>query len=237
MKKILFILVHSCLVFDLCAQSMQPSSSPGQGVSPSTIYRPPLSKPPEKIGPKPAGQTTTTPVQAAPAAKPKLSYRPLFTQPGILSLSSGGFIGMDHLYNVSDNIPVIVEIAKPDNMNLQISREKIQAIVEKAFESEGIVPMVKPSTGPALPYFQLLVMVIPAGEGVSAFSSGRLFEKVELERVALPPNVYFQAITWEYQNLIFSSKEDSEKELDAAIAEIVDRFLSRYKYYKNIKAQ
>lgn len=237
MRKICYFFLNISL-FITCALNAQGATQQpagGQGVGPSTIYRPPMGKPPEKIGPKPHGQTI--PTQPASQPKPQFSYRPTFTQPGILSLRSGGYVGVDHLYNISANIPVVVEIAQSENLILPVSKERVQMIIEKAFEREGINPIVRPSSGPALPFFQVLVMVIPAGDGISAFCSGRLFEKVELERVALPQGVYYQAITWEYQNLIFSSKEDSEKQLVSAIAEIVEQFLSRYKYYKNIKVQ
>ncbi|HRD55523.1 MAG TPA: hypothetical protein PLC42_03910, partial [Parachlamydiaceae bacterium] len=165
----------------------------------------------------------------------QFSFRPTFTQPGILSLRGSGFVGVDHLYNVSGIIPVVVEFAKADDFAINVTKEKIQAFIEKAFEIDGISTAVRPSDGPPLPFFHMLVMVIPSGEGIAAFCEGRLFEKVEIERVALPTGVYFQAITWEYQNLISSSKADAEAQLDAAVAEIVQQFLTRYKYYRNIR--
>lgn len=216
---------------NLSAQT--PQKPGGQGTTPSSVVRPPLgggktglSKPKELEKEKPY----------MPARAPQLSFRPIFTQPGILSLRTGGFVGVDHLFNIGVNIPVVVEIVKSDNVLMTISREKIQQVIEKLFEAEGISPLVKPSEGPALPFFQVLLMIIPAGEGYSAYCSGRVFEKVNLDRVTLPGGVYFQAITWEFQNIIFASKEDSEKQIDSAIGDIVQQFLSRYKYYKNIPA-
>jgi hypothetical protein len=232
-KMRLIILCGLCVV-NLNVYSQQSSSGRSsnpkgtttpQSTGPSNIVRPPM-RPTPKINPE-----EQMPILQK---EPEVSFRPVFFQPGILSLRGEGFVGVDHLYNVSGNIPVVVEIEKSANVAVSFSEEKIQQLIEQIFEREGINPIVKPSAGPALPFFQVLIMVIPAGEGFSAFCSGRLFEKVELERVALPQGVYFQAITWEFQNLVFASKEDSEKQIDAAVAEIVQQFLSRYKYYKNI---
>jgi len=235
MKKINFAILCGLLAIN-CQLIAQGSSSPGggssstkiKGTTPSTIVRPPLVKPrvPEK----------EIELQNDRGVVQRYTIRPIFTQPGILSLRAEGFVGVDHLFNVGSNIPVDVELVKSDSVMISITSEKIQAMVEKIFNSEGINPSVKPSTGPALPFFHILVMIIPSGDGHSAFCAGRLFEKVNLDRVTLPVEVYFQAITWEYQNLIYASKEDSEKQIESAIADIIQQFLSRYKYYKNISA-
>jgi hypothetical protein len=227
----LIILCGLCFVnFNISAQSSSRGSggksSPGnQSSGPSNIVRPPL-RPPIKVDPD-------APSPLSEKA-PDISFRPIFFQPGILQLRGEGFVGVDHLFNVPGNIPVVIEIQKPAKLTFSITQEKLQTLIEAIFEREGINPAVKPSSGPALPFFQLLIMVLPAGEGYSAFCSGRLFEKVELERVALPQGVYFQAITWEFQNLVFASKSDYERQVDEAVAEIIQQFLSRYKYYKNI---
>jgi len=207
-----------------------------QGISPSTIVRPPLGTPPDKLGPKPPDKDhgASGPVYQM---APQFSYRPIFMQPGILSLRGGGFVGVDHLYNVSGTIPVVVEMVKSDALIIGVTKESIQMMIEKNFEKEGISTLVKPSEGPPLPFFQMLIMVIQSDEAISAFCGGRLFEKVELERVALPAGVYFQAITWEYQNLISAAKEDIDKQINDAVSDIVQQFLSRYKYYKNITVQ
>lgn len=236
MKKFIYLFINLSL-FVTCSLYAQTSPGGGGAVGPSTINRPPLGSPPEKLGPKSSSQPAPAKVvtPSAPPSKPQFSYRPIFTQPGILRLGSGGFVGVDHLYNVSADIPVVVEIVKSESLVLSISKEKLQLVIERAFEREGITPTPKRSSGPSLPFFHLLIMVIPAGNGISAFCGGRLFEKVEIGRVVLPEDVYFQAITWEYQNLIFSSKEEGEKQIETAAIEIVEQFLSRYTYYKNIK--
>lgn len=233
MKILNYALLCSSMVL-FCNLSAQTTQKPsGQGTTPSNIVRPPL-------GGRPAdntqGKDSEKEKPFSPERAPQFAFRPIFKQPGILSLRAGGFVGVDHLFNIGANIPVVVEIVKSDSVMMAMTRERIQQVIERLFEAEGISPMIKPSEGPALPFFQVLLMVIPAGEGYSAYCSGRVFERVNLDRVNLPAGVYFQAITWEFQNIIFASKEDSEKQIDSAIGDIVQQFLSRYRYYKNIPA-
>lgn len=237
MKKITgFLLLTAIYSSSLLAQNSTPSSNLPSGTGPSTIQRPPLGLPPEKLGTKPIPPGKDKKTQPGPILRPmQFSFKPTFTQPGILSLRGSGFVGVDHLYNVSGTIPVVVEFAKSEGFSVNVSQEKIQAFIEKAFQLDGINTAVRPSDGPPLPFFHMLVMIIPSGEGIAAFCEGRLFEKVEIERVALPTGVYYQAITWEYQNLISSSKTEAEPQINAAIGEIVQQFLTRYKYYKNIR--
>ncbi len=231
MKIFFKFLLLTAAFFVNCNLYGQGSSAPPKSqAGPSTITRQPLKPAP----PKPGDKKTETQFPQGPQRAPQYTYRPTFIEPGILTLRGGDFVGVDHLFNVSRNIPVVVELEKSDSILLQLTKEKIQLLVEKAFQAQSISTSVLPSEGPALPFFHLLVMVIPAGEGVSAFCAGRLFEKVELDRVNLPVGVYFQGITWEYQNLIWSSKEESEKQLEAAIVEIVQQFITRYQYYRNL---
>lgn len=231
MKKIATILLTAATVFVNCNLYGQgTSSAPKTQSGPSQITRPPLRPAPSKPGDK----KSETQFPDGPTKAPQYAYRPTFIQPGILTLRGGGFVGVDHLFNVSRNIPVVVELEKSDSVILELTKEKIQAIVEKAFQAQGISTTVLPSEGPALPFFHVLIMVIPAGDGISAFCAGRLFEKVELDRVRLPLGVYFQGITWEYQNLIFTSKGESEGEIETAVNEVVQQFLKRYQYYKNL---
>lgn len=233
MKRLNYVLLCSSMFLFSNLSAQAPQKPSGQGTTPSSIVRPPLGGKPAE---KPQGKDFDKENTFTPQRAPQYVFRPIFTQPGILSLRGGGFVGVDHLFNIGLNIPVVVEIIKSDSVMLTITRERIQQVIERLFEAEGISPIIKPSEGPALPFFQVLLMVIPAGEGYSAYCSGRVFEKVDLDRVNLPAGVYFQAITWEFQNIIFASKEDSEKQIDSAIGDIVQQFLSRYKYYKNIPA-
>lgn len=237
MKKTLgLLLIGSSLMFQGQLFSQTTTGAPGksvpnQGVGPSQVERPPLGNPPEKLGPS---KGPIKPEAPRPPPAPKYSIRPTFTQPGILSLRGSTFVGVDHLYNLSGTLPVVVEIVKSDSLTLSLTKEKVQGVVEQLFQADGLSTLIIPSDGAPLPFFNVLIMIIPSGDGVSAFCSGRVFEKVDIERVALPQGVYFQAITWEYQNMIFSSKEDSEKQITEAVKEIVQEFLTRYKYYKNI---
>lgn len=238
MKKISTLLFSFMLMSSvpLIAQTSKPSGGGGGGggTAPSVITRPPLGgKPPEKPGPK-------GPVQPekprTPFERPVLTTsRPSFTQPGIVTVKDNGAVGVDHLYNVSGNIPVIVEIVKSDSITLGITERQIQSTIEAYFQKAGIEPQAKP--GPPLPFFHVIVMILPTTDGMTAYCSGRLFESVTLDRVILPPGVYFQAITWETQTMVFSSRDEIDKQIQGVCVEITEKFLSRYNYYKTVIAQ
>lgn len=237
MKKISLILFFLAFACQIQAQGSKPSgggsSSGSGGVGPSNIVRPPMGPAPEKLGTpvRPAGKTGDKQSQPFTRA-PQSTYRPIFTQPGIVVLKENGYVGVDHLYNVSGNIPVVVEIVRSEGLAFGASEGQIQGTVEAYFQRDGINTMANP--GVPLPFFQVLVMILPSGEGMSAFCAGRLFEKVTLDRVILPQSVYFQAITWEYQTIIYASKEDIDKQIMGVVGEIAQQFVSRYRFYKNM---
>lgn len=235
MKKIPTLIFSFMLMafLPLLAQTSKPSGGGGAGggTNPSVITRPPLGgKPAERLGPKGPAQDDKP---RTPFERPTQSVsRPSFTQPGIVTVKENGAVGVDHLYNVSQNIPVIVEIVKSDSISLGVTERHIQSIVESYFQKTGIELQAKP--GPPLPFFQVLVMVLPTSDGMSAYCSGRLFESVTLDRVILPAGVYFQAITWETQTMVFSSREDIDKQIQSVCIEMTEKFLSRYTYYKTV---
>lgn len=235
MKKIPTLIFSFMLMafVPLMAQTSKPSGGGGAGggTNPSVITRPPLGgKPPERLGPKGPAESEKP---RTPFERPVQSIsRPSFTQPGIVTVKENGAVGVDHLYNVSGNIPVIVEIVKSNSISLGLTERQIQSTVESYFLKAGIEPQAKP--GPPLPFFQVLVMVLPTSDGMSAYCSGRLFESVTLDRVILPQAVYFQAITWETQTMVFSSKEDIDKQIQSVCIEMAEKFLERYTYYKTV---
>ncbi len=234
MKKIQTLIFSFMLMafLPISAQTSKPSGSGGAGggTNPSVITRPPLGKPPERLGPKGPTQADKP---RTPYERPAPSIsRPGFAEPGIVTVNENGAVGTDHLYNVPANIPVIVEIVKSDNITLGVTDGQIQSIVESYFQKSGIQPQAKP--GPPFPFFQVLVMVLPTSDGMSAYCSGRLFESVTLNRVILPPEVYFQAITWETQTMVSSSKEDIDKQIQSVCIEMTEKFLSRYTFYKTV---
>ena len=167
--------------------------------------------------------------------KPSSAIAPTFTTPGILSYQGGQWVGSEHLYNLSNNIPVVINIFKPEGLQLGLTQDSLQKRIEAAFVKEGINVTI-PSTGnPPLPFFNISIMIISIGEGVASSCSGRLFELVDNNRTQLERGVFWQAITWEDQQLTVSSREQATQEITTTVDAITATFLERYNLFQKRK--
>lgn len=224
MKKCLLLSAIFCLATTVSVFAQKPTS-----IGPSDVKREPLvpkTKPTEKKAPL-----------EAPKQKPALLTLPSFTKPGIISFRGGRFEGTDHLYNLTNEIGVVVEIVKPEGKEIPFKKESIETYVKELFSTNGILPQFRPKVGPPLPFFNVVIMIIPAEEAFAVYCTGRLFEEVDLKRVNLEQGTYWQAITWEYQNLIFTPKDKLDEEVLGAIREIAENFVKRYKYFVSVRNQ
>lgn len=165
---------------------------------------------------------------------PTLSY----TLPGIIGLREGEWVGHDHLLNLTSDLQVNADIVKPQNLDVPFTLEEIKEEVLAIFRKEGFVKisgMEQPQT--PLPYFNMLVMIQKIPGGFAATIQGRLFEEVNIKRVALPQEVLFQAITWEKESMIVSSTESFKSDLLANVDEIAKLFIERYNYFERQEAK
>jgi hypothetical protein len=200
-------------------------------------------------------QPTTTKQATAPAPeKPPLRTKPpfipeklpqksrivigpeehFFPHPGILFEKNGKWLGDDHLYNLTPDIGIFVEVEKAPDVTAQVDEKHIKNLVSYIFEKGSISP--KPaSEPPPFPYFHILVMVTGIDRGYSVYCAGRLFESVNVDRINLEKNVYFQVITWEKQALLVIPADKFRDELDIAITDITNNFVERYRHYEDIK--
>lgn len=159
-----------------------------------------------------------------------------FTFPGILGTGEGGWVGSDHLLNLSKNVSVIVEIVKPENVQLPFTEEELRDKVLDIFEKEGLYIKFEVEEGkPPLPYFDLLVMAQRIEGGYTVVVEGRLYEQVTLKRVILPDEIFFQAITWEKQNLVVAATKDIKGHVESAVEEIAKKFTERVKFFEREK--
>lgn len=97
-----------------------------------------------------------------------------------------------------------------------------------------------PLTGsptPPFPYYHVLIITMPMLEGRIAYVGCRLFEQVFLDRVQLAEGVYWQAITWEKQTLVQSSKEEFADHIYKDVNQITIEFIQRFKHFEDLKNQ
>lgn len=184
--------------------------------------------------------------QAPPAPKlPPLANAPALTEkqanyfhPGILVLRKGFWEGSDHLYNLTNNIGVYVNIIKPDELQLEFNSESIKKIVVNIFDKVDINPVSRvPANQPALPSFEVEILIYPIERGFVASVSGSLFESVTLERVKLDEDMVFQAITWAKETLIVGPKGKFNDQLFNAVSDIANSFADRYETYEKLRLQ
>ena len=161
-----------------------------------------------------------------------------YPNPGIVAYRNGRWIGSDHLYNLSGNIDIVVEIFKSENTNIPITEGMIRARVAEEFKKAQIQPLAVPVQGkPLLPFFHVLLMVYPIENGYVVFTEGRLIEEVQMKRVNLQDQAVMQAVTWESENLLLSPADKIVGEIDKAIDEIAKTFTDRYRFYQGVKSQ
>jgi hypothetical protein len=161
-----------------------------------------------------------------------------YPNPGIVANRGGRWVGSDHLYNLTDKIDIVVEIFKPENVQVPVSEEMIKARVIEIFKKGKIEPQAESAPGkPPLPFFHLLLMIYPIDKGYVALCEGRLFEEVHLDRIILDEQTVLQGITWESENLIVSPSADIEEQVFKSVDEIANTFVDRFIFYSNIKAQ
>ncbi len=162
----------------------------------------------------------------------------IFTQPGIIGYRNGQWVGTDHLFNLTNQIGVSVEVVTPPNVTLTISKDEIIEETMKILSQGGLAPhRITGGASSPLPFFHFLIMVFPLQNGYLGSVSGRLFEAVDVDRIKLAQGIIWQAITWEKQTLIISSKEEFALQLKKYVDEITQAFVDRYKHFEGMGGQ
>lgn len=160
-----------------------------------------------------------------------------YPDPGIIAFRNNKWVGSDHLYNLSNQINVSVEIFKPKHLVLPVTEAMIKLRMTDLFQKSNISPFASTDSGePSLPFFHMLIMVYPIEKGYVAYCEGRLFEKVKLDRVRLDEQTYMQAITWDSENLVISPQDDFANQLYKSVDDIVTTFTDRFRFYLDIKS-
>jgi hypothetical protein len=161
-----------------------------------------------------------------------------YPNPGIVAFRDGRWVGSDHLYNLTNKIDIVVEFFTPPNVVLPVTKEAVKTTITEIFKKARITPPTDLLLDkPPLPFFHMLIMVYPLEKGYVAYCEGRLFERIELNRVKPDEQTAMQGITWESQNLIIASKEDLANQVTKSVDEIATAFANRYRFYEDIRME
>lgn len=200
--------------------AVKPLATPTQLITPST---------PVKKNPAPV-ERGSAPIEEEFDAPP---VSVSFTLPGIIGIQEGQWRGTDHLLNLTNNIFVSADIMASKDVKLPFSEQVLIDRVTAKFIQAGLHPEGATHGGqPPLPYLHFVIMVQPCGDEFAAFIQARLFEKVKLDRVVLPPEVVFQAITWEDENFIIMSYSQLQDEVFKQMDEMTEYFVSRFNFFE-----
>jgi hypothetical protein len=203
------------------------SSTPSSSSSSSSSFghTPPLKSPP------PTPETPVTPVP-----KPELPPAPLlspsgsvYTSPGIVTVQGGDWVGNEHLFNLTTEVGIVIEIVGPKGVTLPFSESILKEKVVKLFQEAKIPVRLENGSESLLPFFHLLLMINPIEKGFVAYCSGRLFENVQVSRINLPAGIIWQAITWEKQELILFGTTQLQEQVFSVVERVVNAFVTRYK--------
>lgn len=160
----------------------------------------------------------------------------LSVQPGIIAYRGGEWLWSDHLFNLTKNIGVRVEIVSPAETKNHINSEELKKIVKGVFEKAGITPEAEMIAGKApLPIFHVLILLYPINQGYVFAILARLFESVEFDRVKLDPTVTMQAITWEHESIHVISDKDFSTEIQNSVRDEAQEFVERYAYFEKLR--
>lgn len=162
---------------------------------------------------------------------PLIGNQDIFTEPGIATMQGGRWVGSEHLYNLSPNIGIQIEVIASSKGNVpQYSEETTKQKVTQILTQGGIRPRLLPSAGPSpLPFLNLLVMLQPIERGYVAYCAIRLFEEIKVGRIHLKPRIIWQGITWEKQELILSPQDKLQEQIDTAFQTLAQEFVDRFR--------
>lgn len=150
--------------------------------------------------------------------------------PGDVYSTAGGYSGADQLLNLGKSIPFQVNLIMPAQDNVPVTQESIAALVAKLWEQGGLN---QNAPGPGkFRFFLLNVLVYPEKDGFVAALQGKLIEEVDLNRVHLPKDHLYQAITWEQTKLLLAPKDSFPTLLNGAVEEIVKNFTTRLEAFR-----
>jgi hypothetical protein len=165
-------------------------------------------------------------------ASAETAYYPF---PGDVVQGGGENSGADQLLNLGKSIPFQVQLIVPSQDAVPITQEAINALVAKLWDQGGLN---QNDPGPGkLRFFLLNVLVYPEKDGFVTAIQGKLFEQVELNRVHLPKDHLYQAITWEQTKLLIAPKDNFATLLDSAVEEIVKNFTTRLEAFRRLELE
>lgn len=219
-----------------------PYAAPAAGYASTPNYSPVTSS--FATTPSVVPGTTPVQIQAPPslagskAALPSHLEEPTYTFPGLVARLGRHWVGSDYLYQMPGHIGVVVEVVKSDTTTFQIDSARIKSHIMNIFSQAGITPQATAyGNQPPLPFFHVLIFATSTAEHGIAAISGRLFEKVTIDRFHFDMPGTWQAITWEQQDLITASLQQISEQIIQTSLDISAHFVHQVNYFLDLRVQ
>lgn len=142
----------------------------------------------------------------------------IYTAPGVVIGDQGG----DNLINLTSIHSSVIEV-----VGSKKEIEPIEKIVRELFDQKGL-PQANSSQKP-LPFFHLLIYMQKIPGGYAVYVTGRLFEKISLERVRFRKEIDYQAITWERDEFFITQENSLPSEISRSVNTMLDEFMNTQK--------
>jgi len=205
------------------------TSTPGGG-SKSTIIPPSVSSPKAQAPAQAPAPTKVHPFKPLPKPLLPVMSKP-FGMPGVIGLVNGKWEGNDYLGHLSNQIGISIELLKGEG-SPDIDESSFEKIVSDLFTKESLTAKAAAKEGPPLPFFHILLIVYPVDKDKFViFANGRIFEQIQVMRKNFNPAGYWQAITWENQDILLVNSTELNAQLKATVEKLAKGFIERYRLY------
>jgi len=223
-RLMMLLIFFECFSITTVMAALQPPHQPLFNRQTPTSTKPPSPS---------SSQPQQTPIEHLPSKKLPIMSKP-FEMPGVIGFQNGNWQGRDYLGYVSNNIGIDVEVLAGDRANEVPNSPTLEARVSKIFENEQIIPHAEITEGPPLPFFHLLILAYPIeNDRYVIFGAGRLFEQVQVMRKRFIPSGYWQAITWEDQDVLSANASNLNDQINALVDKLATAFVKRYRAYNS----
>ena len=152
--------------------------------------------------------------------------------PGLATIKNNKWIVTDYFYRLESEIGIKIDIVHPQGTTIHVSEMAVDRLIRGMFEEAKITPEApKIHCQPPLPTLYVLIMAYPCERTCVGFVTMQLLEKGQPARVNLDLDGVWQIVTWARQGMVVSSCEEFAAEVTSQIKEMMDSFLTTYRFY------